>query len=319
MTGFPAWVLLSGAVSLVRPETTAWLSGDAVVALLSVAMAGMGTSITPAQLGASLRMPRPVLVGFALQYSVMPLCALAAVHATGLAAASPALAAGVLLTGVCPGGTASNIVSFIAGADVPLSVLMTCASTLAACALTPALAGLLLGTVVPVDAAAMLASTLKVVTFPVLAGVALSAALPEGNFKARLTADVMPLLAVAAVALICGNVVAQSASALRGFSFDLAARLLLAVTALHAGGFALGYALPKSGLGYEETASRTIAIEVGMQNSALGAVLARAHLADPLSAVPCAVSATVHSILGSTLAALWRARDRDRGRDSAVK
>ena len=134
---------------------------------------------------------------------------------------------------------------------------------------------------------------------PVLAGAALNQAFP------RQVARLSPLAALAAVlliAVICGSVIAQNAAA----ALAAGPRLLGAISALHAGGFALGYAFSRA-LGLPESAARTTSIEVGMQNSALGALLASAHFpAAPLAAVPCALSACTHSVMGSLLAAGWQ-------------
>jgi BASS family bile acid:Na+ symporter len=245
-----------------------------------------------------LRAPGRILAGFALQYTVMPALAFALSRLAGLPLD---YAIGLCVVGSCPGGTASNVVTYLARADVPLSVAMTTASTLGAVVATPLLTALLLGTLVPVSAAALLASTLQVVLLAVLAGAALNSAFPGA---VRRAAPAAALSAVLLIATICGSVIAQNAGAARAAG----PRLLAAVAALHAGGFALGYAASK-GLGAPETTARTTSIEVGMQNSALGAVLASLHFpAHPLAAVPCALSACTHSVMGSLLAAFWRAR-----------
>lgn len=139
---------------------------------------------------------------------------------------------------------------------------------------------------------------MQVVLAPVLTGIALNRYAPRTVAK---VAPIAPPIAVTFVALICAIVMAQAAGAVR----QAGAPLLGAVLALHVGGFALGYAASRL-LGLPETASRTNSIEVGMQNSTLGASLAMLHFADPLTAAPCAISACTHSILGSALAGAWR-------------
>ncbi|KAM0998070.1 hypothetical protein EV2_008145 [Malus domestica] len=185
-------------------------------------------------------------------------------------------AAGLILVGCCPGGTASNIVTYIARGNVALSVLMTAASTLSAVNMTPFLTAKLAGQCVAVDAAGLLFSTLQVVLLPVLAGAFLNQYF-QGLVK--FVSPVMPPIAVALGAI---------ASAL-----------------LHASGFFFGYIFSRM-LGLDVTSSRTISIEVGMQNSVLGIVLAGQHFGNPLTVVPCAVSSVSHSILGSALAGFWR-------------
>jgi len=115
---------------------------------------------------------------------------------------------------------------------------------------------------------------------------------------------VAPLISALTVALICASIIGQSAEAIRAS----AASLLLAVTLLHAGGFSLGYVAARLA-GFSPQVARTVSIEVGMQNSGLGVVLARRHFPDPLTAVPCAISSVVHSVIGSLLAGWWRWRD----------
>jgi BASS family bile acid:Na+ symporter len=213
---------------------------------------------------------------------------------------SPALAAGVILVACCPGGTASNVVSYLARADVPLSVLMTAASTLAAAVMTPWLTSWLAGCYVDVDGWGLATSTVQVVVLPVVAGVVLRAK------AGRLTEPLLvwsPLVAVAAIAMIVAAILAQNATGLR----EAGGRLVLAILWLHAGGFALGWGLSRLARQPEKTA-RTIAIEVGMQNSGLGVVLAQRHFPDPLSALPAAISSVVHSLIGSLLAGWWRWR-----------
>lgn len=265
-------------------------------------MLGMGLTLTWEDLLQAVRMPGQVALGFILQYSVMPFMGWMAARWMEL---PPALAAGVILVACCPGGTASNVVSYLARADVPLSVLMTATSTLAAAGMTPWLSAWLAGCYVEVDGWGLAWSTLQVVVLPVLAGVILRA-------KAeRFTEPLLvwsPLLAVAAIAMIVAAILAQNAAGLR----EAGGRLVVAVGILHLGGFLLGWGLSRMARQKEKTA-RTISIEVGMQNSGLGVVLAQRHFPDPLSALPAAISSVVHSMIGSLLASWWRWRDGCQG------
>lgn len=163
---------------------------------------------------------------------------------------------------------------------------------------------------VPVDGMALFASTSQVVLLPVALGTLLNRMFPASVAK---IAPFTPALAVAMVATICACVMAQTSSAVR----QAGAGILLAVAALHVGGFALGY-LASRAFGIEEKAARTNSIEVGMQNSTLGASLALLHFADPVTAVPCVMSACVHSVLGSALAGFWRTRDERAARHAAA-
>jgi BASS family bile acid:Na+ symporter len=294
---FPAWVLLGAVVALVHPPAVTWFQGPLIVAGLAVIMLGMGITLSRDDFRRAAAMPRAVGVGLAAQYGIMPVLGLSVAWLFSL---PTPLAVGVILVSCCPGGTASNVVTYLARAHVALSVLMTMASTFAAVAMTPLLTGWLAGTLVPVDAWGLFQSTVQVVLLPVLAGIALHHAAPR---LVQAVLPVAPLVSVLAIALICASIIGQSAQAFR----ESGMRLVGAVFVLHAAGFGLGYACARA-LGYDITVARTLAIEVGMQNSGLGAVLARRHFADPLTALPAAISATFHSVIGSVLAAIWRVR-----------
>lgn len=296
---FPVWVLGGGVLALFQPAWFTWFSGPWIVWGLAVIMLGMGMTLTLDDFRRVLTMPKPVALGFVAQFSVMPLLGWGIGRLLGL---DTPFAVGLILVACCPGGTASNIVTFLARADVALSVVMTAVSTLAAVIMTPFLTQLLAGSRVPVDALGLLWSTLQVVILPVLAGVAINRFFPR---VVRPVLPVAPLVSALTVALICASIIGQSATAIRAS----AGVLLLAVFLLHAGGFGLGYGLARL-LGFGCSVARTVSIEVGMQNSGLGVVLARRHFADPLTAVPCAISSVFHSVIGSVLAGWWRWRDR---------
>ena len=302
---FPLWIGLAAVLAWLRPDWFAWFRGGWVVGALGVAMLGMGLTLTWEDLFRAVRMPGQVALGFVLQYTVMPFLGWMAARWMEL---PPALAAGVILVACCPGGTASNVVSYLARADVPLSVLMTAASTLAAAVMTPWLTAWLAGCYVEVNGWGLAVSTLQVVVLPVLAGVVLRAK------AGRMTEPLLvwsPLVAVAAIAMIVAAILAQNAAGLR----EAGGRMVAAVLWLHGGGFALGWGLSRLARQEERTA-RTISIEVGMQNSGLGVVLAQRHFPDPLSALPAAISSVVHSLIGSLLAGWWRWRSgcQDPGR-----
>jgi bile acid:Na+ symporter, BASS family len=294
---FPIWVLLGGVLALIEPSWVTWFRGPYIVWGLAVIMLGMGITLSVEDFRRVLKLPRAVATGFCAQYLVMPLLGWGLAHLLQL---PTALAVGLILVSCCPGGTASNVVTYIARANVALSVLMTMCSTMGAIVMTPLLTKWLAGTLVPVDAWGLFLSTVQVVLLPVLLGVGLHHAAPR---LVRTVLPVAPLISVLTIALICASIIGQSAEALK----ESAAPLLSGVVLLHAGGFSLGYLFARL-LGYETLIRRTISIEVGMQNSGLGAVLARQHFADPLTALPCAISATVHSVIGSLLAGWWRLR-----------
>ncbi len=296
---FPVWMTLSGAAALYWPKGfMAMNQGPVVVLVLAFIMLCMGLTLTLDDFRRVARMPRAVAVGFTVQYSIMPLLGWGVAQALNL---PPHFAVGLILVGCCPGGTASNLVTYIAGADVALSVVMTVCSTMAAIILTPLLTQLLVGSMVPVDTWLLFKQTLQVVIIPVVLGVLLNRSAPK--LVARMM-PVAPLLSVAGVCFICAVVFAANAEAILVYGFEL----ILASALLHGGGFLIGHNFAQV-LGYQGQSARTISIEVGMQNSGLAIVLAKqAFPLLPLAPVVGAVSAVMHSLLGSLLAVIWRTR-----------
>ncbi len=298
----PVWVGLAGALALLHPPLFTWFSGPLIVWGLAVIMLGMGITLSLDDFRSVARMPRAVLAGVIAQYTLMPFLGWATATLFSL---RPELAAGVILVSCCPGGTASNVVCYLAKGNVALSVLMTMVSTFAAVALTPLLTQWLAGTLVPVDAWGLFASTVQVVLLPVTIGLALHHLAPG---LVGFVLPAAPLVSVVAIVLICASIVGQEADIL----LDSGGALVACVFTLHALGFLLGYAAARL-LGYDAAVRRALSIEVGMQNSGLGAVLARRHFADPATALPAAISATLHSVIGSALAAWWARAEDDRG------
>ena len=295
---FPAWVLGGALLALWKPALFTWFSGPWIVWGLAVVMLGMGITLNVADFASVMRIPRTVALGFVAQYTIMPLLGWSVAK---LLALPPAFAVGLILVACCPGGTASNVVTYLARANVALSVIMTMCSTLAAVVMTPLLTGWLAGAYVPVDAWGIFLTTAQVVLAPILLGLLLHHKAP------RLTEFILPVgpvVSVLVISLIVASIIGQNAAAI----FTHGPQLLLAVFLLHAGGFALGYVATKW-CGYDRIVARTVSIEVGMQNSGLGAVLAKTRFAaEPLTAVPSALSSVCHSLLGSLLAGWWRLR-----------
>src|SRR5690606_21452618 len=191
---FPLWLLLGAAAALVHPPLLVWfLERGLVTPGLAVIMLGMGLTLEAEDFARVLRRPAPVLLGLALQYGVMPAAGLAAAELWDL---PRAFAAGVILVCCCPGGTASNVVTYLARGDVPLSVSMTAVSTLCAPLATPLLATWLIGDRVEVDPLGLVRDTLAVVLLPVATGVALR------RFAPRLTAALLPFAPPAATLMI---------------------------------------------------------------------------------------------------------------------
>jgi len=302
---FPLWIVLGCCLAFVRPSYFTWFKGTHIIWTLALIMLAMGLTLDIHQLVEVTRNPYPVFVGALAQYTIMPCLGY---FVSRLFALPPHFAVGVCLVACCPGGTASNLVCYLAEANVALSVLMTTVTTFMSVLVTPWLMWLLAGTLVPIHVKALFMSTLQVVLIPLLLGLSLRVVLP--GIVGRLH-QWLPSLSVIGVVLICGSIVAENARILVQTGF----RLMLALSVLHLGGFLLGYWVSKACFGgfrqpprnsEDISMYRTISIEVGMQNSGLGAALAKAHFSNPLTAVPCAISATMHSIYGSLLAGYWR-------------
>ncbi|WP_086619025.1 bile acid:sodium symporter family protein [Erythrobacter tepidarius] len=283
------------------------VAGQPLLSLaLGTIMLAMGLTLRFEDYRSLVRMPRALVAGVALQFAVMPLSGFVIARALDL---EPGLAVGLILVACCPGGTASNVVSFIARGNVALSVAMTMASTLAAVVLTPVLTGVLAGAYVEIDRLNLLLNMLAIVLVPVVAGTLLNRLLPRAAERVN---AVLPLVAIVLVILIVGGIVGGSKAQI----MEHAGLLLLATFLLHAAGFALGYGLAR-GLRLGEVEARTISIEVGMQNSGLGSGLAKtpafaAQFADAtqaaLAPVPAAISAVWHVLIGTLLAGWWRRR-----------
>lgn len=295
VTLFPLIILGALVGGLLFPAQTAPLVKGVNYALM-VIMFGMGLTLTPPDFGVIARRPWPILVGVIAQYLIMPVTALLVTRAFGL---DPALAVGVILVGCAPGGTASNVVAYLAKGDVALSVAMTAVSTLLSPLVTPLLTKYLAGQYMPVDAAAMAKSIMMIVFIPVVLG------LLARRFAPGLVAKVLPALPWLSVLGISYAVIGLvGASSTRILSGGL---LVLAVVIVHNGlGLALGYFAAK-GLKVGERAARTTAIEVGMQNSGLAATLGATYFT-PEAAVPGAIFSVWHNVSGSALAAYFQRR-----------
>ncbi|WP_315374795.1 bile acid:sodium symporter family protein [uncultured Selenomonas sp.] len=297
-------VVLVGAAGAVFPASLSWIAPQ-VPLLLGIVMFGMGMTIELKDFRHLVCHPWDVGIGVLAQFTIMPLVAYLLTQAFSL---SPDLAVGVILVGTCPGGTASNVITYLAKGDVALSVTMTMATTLLAPFITPFLTLLLAGEEIAVNAPAMMLSIAEMVLLPVLLGAALN------HFFRRRVAyalTVLPLISALLVALLVGVVVSMSAPRLT----EVGALVALAVVLHNGFGLVLGYALARL-LGLSAAKRRAIGIEVGMQNSGMAASLALLYF-NPAAAIPAALFSVWHNISGS-LAANWFTRhDADESEISA--
>lgn len=290
---FIVWVALAAAAALLWPPGFIWFQ-PFIVPGLGLIMFGMGTALTPADFKRVAEQPYAIGVGLAAQFLVMPLAAAGISKIFNLPAG---LAAGLILVGSCPGGTASNVMTYLARGDVALSVTMTSCSTMVSVAATPYLMSWLAGRYVPVHPLDLLFSILMIVIIPVIAGLITRQFLGLGGRKVE---ALLPIVSVVFIVLIVACIVALSKEQLLESGL-----LVFAIVALHNGcGLALGYALAKLA-GLDAVRCRTIAIEVGMQNSGLGVALARKHFTDVLVALPSAIFSVWHNLTGPALANYW--------------
>ena len=291
-TFFPLWaILLSGAAFFLSEPFSSlayW-----IVPLLAGVMFTMGLTLKAKDFQRVLRDPRPILVGVLLQFILMPLLAVVLAKMFGL---SNQLTAGLVLVGCCAGGTASNVISYLARADLALSISMTVCSTLVGVIATPLLTGFYLSTTVDVDTTGMLFSIVQIVLIPVLMGVTLNHLFPA--FIRPLTPQ-LPTLSILIILIIIAIVVALNSDSL----LEIGALTLVAVLLHNLGGMCGGFYLSRI-LGFDTRQSHTIAIEVGMQNSGLGVALALEFFS-ATAALPGALFSVWHNISGSLLASKW--------------
>ena len=295
---FPLWTVTFSAAALIWPTAFTWFSGNAIQWGLGFIMLGMGLTLQFDDFRPVFRKPGAVAIGVVLQFSAMPMLGWSIATLMDL---PKELALGLILVASCPGGTASNVIAFLARADLALSVAMTSVSTLASVLMTPLLTRLLAGRLVDVDVLGLLQSILLIVIFPVVLGASANRFFPTG---ARRISAYSPFVSVVFIILILGTIIGGNREAILA-NWSL---MLGAVALLHGGGFVLGYVVTRSA-GFDRRVARTASIEVGMQNSGLAAALAQKHFADLLLApVPAAMSAVASCLSGSLAAGYWRLR-----------
>lgn len=263
--------------------------------LLGVVMFGMGTTLSLKDFVLVFKRLKDVLLGAVAQFFIMPFLAYLLSRAFDL---SPALTVGVVLVGTCPGGTSSNVITFMSKGDLALSVTMTSVSTVLSPILTPFITYLLIGEKIAFDPVGMFLSILQIVILPICLGVALRTFLPR---LARAATDYTPAVSALAISLIIGGVIGASKAAI----LANVGVIFLVVILHNCLGYALGFAVARLvGLPWKKAVA--LSIEVGMQNSGLAVGLAKAHFAAmPTATVPGAVFSAWHNISGAVLAYLY--------------
>ena len=294
---FALWVVLFAGIALIVPEAFVWLKAY-IIWMLGIIMFGMGMTMTVDDFKGVLHNPKAVVIGVVAQFMLMPGLAYLLCQLFQL---PPAIAIGVILVGCCPGGTASNVITYMAKGNTALSVACTSVSTILAPILTPAVFYLLASQWIEINALSMLGSILQVVLFPIILGLIVRSVLKQ---KVETYIQVMPLISVLAIVAIVAAIIAGSKTQILESGL-----LILAVVALHNGlGYLLGFGASRLfKLPYAD--SKAIAIEVGMQNSGLGVALAAVHFAaSPITAVPSAIFSLWHNISGPALATYWASK-----------
>ena len=288
-------IIVFSVIAFFKPEGFAWAT-NYTTWFLGVAMFGMGLTISINDFKVVFTRPKEILAGCASQYIIMPLAAWVLAMLMQL---PTDIALGVILVGCCPGGTASNVITYIAGGDVALSVGMTTVSTLIAPLMTPVLVYILAGAWVEVYLAAMIISVVKVVLIPVLLGILLHSIF--GEFVKKIS-GILPLISVVSIVMIIAGIVASNNEKILSCGI-----LVLAVVVLHNGiGLVMGLGAAKL-LHSEYDRETAIAIEVAMQNSGLAVSLAAANFAaNPLATLPGAIFSVWHNISGSIFAGIRR-------------
>ncbi len=288
-------VLLSAITALTFPETISRVKPTVINPLLGVIMFGMGLTLRAEDFRIVFSRPKDVIIGCLAQFTVMPLLAWLLARIFSL---DEALTVGVMLVGCCPGGTASNVITYLAKGDLALSVGMTGVSTVLAPIATPLLVWLLAGQTVDVNVVGMLLSILWVVILPIVAGLLVKRLWPRQTAKATAFLPALSTLAICAIVLIV-----ISANAGKLMSGGLV--IVLVVMLHNVCGLGIGYGIGRL-LGLSTAKRRAISIEVGMQNSGLASSLATLHFAAyPMATIPGAVFSVWHNISGAIVARLF--------------
>lgn len=283
------FVIAIAAIALFEPWTFKW-AAPKVTILLGVVMFGMGMTLRIRDFKLVFQRPRDVFIGALAQFTIMPALAWLLAKGFGL---PPELAAGVILVGTCPGGTSSNVMTYLARGDVALSVSMTMTTTILAPVVTPLLTWWLAGEWVEISLSAMMLSIVQVVILPIVLGIIINTFF-EASVQKVVT--LLPLISVTAIVLIVGGVVSVSSQRI----METGLLIMLVVMCHNLLGYGIGFLLAKL-LHMNMAKAKAISIEVGMQNSGLATSLAMLHFG-ATAAIPGAIFSVWHNISGSLAA-----------------
>lgn len=292
---FPLWVILFSFTALLRPELFTWFSGNLITLGLGIIMLGMGLTLKITDFKILFKNPRWTIIGVLTQFSVMPFLGWAISKILDL---PNFFAVGLILVSCCPGGTASNVIAYLSNLNVAFSVTMTFISTITGVVLTPLLITNISGELINVDLDSLLLSTTKVVLLPVFIGLFVSKYFQSFTNKIIVYS---PSIAVIFIVLIVASIIGEGKEIILNSGINL----LISIMILHLLGFIIGYAISFIFL-RDKKLSKTICIEIGMQNSGLGVVLAKENYVNPSTAIPSAISSLVHSIYGSIFVSIFK-------------
>lgn len=292
---FPLWVIIFSFSALLRPEFFTWFSGNLITLGLGIIMLGMGLTLKITDFKILFQNPRWTIIGVLTQFSIMPFLGWAISKILQL---PDFFAVGLILVSCCPGGTASNVIAYLSNLNVAFSVTMTFISTLIGVVLTPILITNISGELINVDLNGLLLSATKVVLLPVFIGLIVS------KYFRTFTKKIIvysPSVAVIFIVLIVASIIGEG----KEIILQSGINLLISIMILHLLGFIIGYIISFIFL-RDKKLSKTICIEIGMQNSGLGVVLAKENYVNPSTAIPSAISSLVHSIYGSIFVAIFK-------------
>ena len=288
-------VVIVAAEALFFPITFAWTVSKITI-LLGIIMLGMGMTLKIEDFKFILQNPKNVLIGAIAQFTIMPLIAFAN---TKIFLFPPEIAIGIILVGACPGGTASNVMTFLAKGDLALSISMTMMTTILSPLVTPALMFLFAGEWLVISFYSMMISIFQVVVIPIFFGIFINALFGK---KLKNVLEYLPMISIIAIILIVGGVVAVNSAKI----FDVGLIIFIAVVLHNLNGYFLGFFLAKI-LKMDMAAAKAISIEVGMQNSGLATSLAIVHFG-AMAAIPGAIFSVWHNISGSLIASHFSKR-----------
>ena len=292
---FPLWIILFSFSALLRPEFFTWFSGNLITLGLGIIMLGMGLTLKISDFKILFKNPRWTIIGVFTQFSVMPFLGWAI---TKIFELPDFFAVGLILVSCCPGGTASNVIAYLSNLNVAFSVTMTFISTVTGVILTPILITSISGELINVDLKGLLLSATKVVLLPVFIGLIVS---KYFQTFAKKIVVYCPSVAVIFIVLIVASIIGEGKEVILQSGINL----LISIMILHLLGFIIGFVISFIFLG-DKKLSKTICIEIGMQNSGLGVVLAKENYVNPLTAIPSAISSLVHSIYGSIFVSIFK-------------